>query len=322
MQSSRFGILLLVVLAVITTTNCAYFNKIVTRKNLVDGAEAYKGRKFAEAEELFRRAAARDPEGTTLEGRTAQLFLARTIHSRFIGDRRNTPLAEQAIEEYKKVLVVDPNEQSAYKAVAGLLENLQKNDQWEIWVKERSQNAQINNEYRAEALTSLAVKQYNCANEITDTDKTKKEGKRDGKDVFIYVKPENAADLEKLRACVTQGTALIDQAIALETDEVKNMKGLDLKAVSDADLVKNHELVKSFESTRSYRASLLIQASRLAEMDGKEPDAARLRSEAEAARTQFQELSEVSRNMQTEIDDRKAAAEAAEKEAANSNSAS
>ena len=204
MQSSRFGILLLVVLAVITTTNCSYFNQIVTRKNLVDGAEAYKGRKFAEAEELFRRAASRDPEGATLEGRTAQLFLARTLHSRYIGDRQNVDLANQAIEEYKKVLALDPNEQSAYKAVAGLYENLQKTSDWETWVKERSQNAQIKNEYRAEALTSLTVKQYNCANEITDTDKTKKEGKRDGKDVFIYVKPENAADLERLRACVTQ----------------------------------------------------------------------------------------------------------------------
>lgn len=320
MLSSRFGIIVLVVLAVFTTTNCAYFNKIVTRKNLVDGAEAYKGRKFAEAEELFRKAAARDPEGATLEGRTAQLFLARTLHSQFIGNRQDTNLADQAIAEYKKVLTIDPNEQSAYKAVAGLYENLQKTDEWENWVKERSANAQINPEFRAEALTSLAIKQYNCANEITDTDKTKKEGKRDGKDVFIYVKPENPADLEKLRACVTQGTSLIDQAVGLETDEIKGVKNLDVKALSDADLVKKLDLVKSFESTRSYKASLTIQASRLAEMDGKEADAAALRAAAETARTQFQELSEVSRNMQTELDARKAAAEAAE--AANSNSAS
>ena len=61
------------------------------------------------------------------------------------------------------------------------------------------------------------------------------------------------------------------------------MKGVDIKSLSDAELAAKLDLVKSFESTRSYRASMLIQSSRLAEMDGKEPDAARLRSEAEAA---------------------------------------
>jgi len=85
MRSSRLGVLLLLTLAVLFTTNCSYFNRIMSRKNLVDGSLAYKERKFSEAEELFRKAAARDPEGTTMEGRTAQIFLARTLHSRYIG---------------------------------------------------------------------------------------------------------------------------------------------------------------------------------------------------------------------------------------------
>ena len=104
MRSSRFGVLVFIACAILFTTNCSYYSQIMARKNLVDGSIAYKDRKFQEAEELFRRAAARDPEGATVEGRTAQLFLARTIHSRFIGDRQNKSLAEQAVAEYKKAI--------------------------------------------------------------------------------------------------------------------------------------------------------------------------------------------------------------------------
>ncbi len=312
MSSSRLGIIVFLGLLVFATTNCTYYNRIVSRKNLVDGAEAYKGRKFAEAKDLFERAAGRDPEGTTMEGRTAQLFLARTIHSQYIGDRQNKPLAEAAIVEYKKTLVVDPNEQSAYKAVAGLLENLQKEDEWQTWVTERTNNEQIKPQYRAEALTSLAAKQNTCANTISDTEQTKKPAKRDGKDVFQYVKPENPQELERLRACVTKGTELIENAVGLETQDVKNAGSVDLKTLTDAQLIDLHDQIKTFESARSYRTSLLIQASRLAEMDLREPDAAQLRTQSETARSEFQTLSALNRKIQDEKDARIAAARQAE----------
>lgn len=312
MRSSRFGVYFLIVVAVLVSTNCGYYNRIMSRKNLVDGSMAYKERKFAEAEELFRRASRRDPEGKTLEGRTAQLFLARTLHSQYIGDRQNKAKAEEAIAEYKKTLEIDPNEQSAYKAVAGLLENLQRPDEWQAWVNERSGNESILPQHRAEALTSLAAKQNTCANEISDTDKTKKPSKRDGKDVFIFVKPEKPEDLERMRACVTQGLAYIDRAVALETDEIKAIKNVDVKSLTDAQLREKLDLIKAFESGRSYKASLTIQASRLAEMDGRNDDAVRLRADADAARARFQELSEANRMFQGEIDARIAAAIAAE----------
>jgi len=87
MRISRVGILILISLTVLIGANCAYYNRIAARKNLVDGAKAYKDKKFKEAEELFRDAVSRDPDGTTEEGRTAQLFLARTIHSQYVGSR-------------------------------------------------------------------------------------------------------------------------------------------------------------------------------------------------------------------------------------------
>ena len=317
MRFSRLGIFVLLITAVFLTTNCTYYDRIMSRKNLVDGSLAYKERKFEEAEDLFRRAAQRDPNGTTVEGRTAQLFLARTLHSRFIGNRDNKALAEAAIVEYKKALALDVNDQSSYKAIASLYENLQKQDEWQRWVTERSTTPSIKPEYRAEALTSLAARQNTCANEVSDTPQTKKTVKEDGKEVFQFTKPENAADFERMKGCIEAGMKLIDQAVALEPPAVKNAGSLNVSSLTDEELKANLDAVKPFESARSYRASLIIQSSRLAEMEGRTADRDRLKQEADKARAEFVALSEVGKKLQTEIENRVATRE----EEANANKA-
>lgn len=310
MRSSRLGVLFLLAIGVIASTNCSYYNRVMSRKDLVDGSVAYRERKFAEAEALFRKAAARDPQST--EGKTAQVFLARTLHSQYIGNRQIPALAENAIAEYKKALALNPNDQSSYKAIASLFENLQKTDDWQKWVTERSANTAIEPQFRAEALTALAAKQNTCANEISDTDATKKKAKdKDGKDIFQFVKPADAAEFDKFKGCVSTGEELIGKAMALEPDSVKNAKSLNLKSLTDEQLKSNSDVIKIFESARSYRASLTIQAMRLAEMEGRTADRDRLKAEGDAFRSQYSELSEVVRNIQTEVDTRRAASDAA-----------
>jgi len=311
MRSSRLGIFVLLLLTVFLTANCSYFNRILSRKNLVDGSMAYKERKFEVAEDLFRRAAARDPEGATEEGKIAQVFLARTLHSRYIGNRQDTSLAEQAIAEYRKALALNKNDQSSDKAIAGLLENLQRTDEWKQWVTDRANDGSIDPEYRAEALTSLAAKQNTCANEVSDTPATKKTVQRDGKEVYQYSKPENEADFQRMKACVEEGNRLIEQAVALENDTVKNLASIDPKALTDEQLRQNLNALKPFESARSYRASLLIQASRLAEMEGRNEDRDRLKTQSDQAKEAFTALSNKTKDIQSEIDARTAAAEAA-----------
>ena len=313
MRFSRIGIFALLSLTVLIGANCSYYGRVIARKNLVDGSKAYKDRKFPEAEQLFRDAVSRDPKGEYVEGRTAQLFLARTLHSEFIGNRQNKEKAQQAISEYQKALALDPKDQSSYKAIASLYENLQMNDEWLKWVTERANNTGIAPEQRAEALTSLAAKKNTCANDISDTDATKKKITKDGKPAFQFVKPANPADYEALKKCIDEGTVLIDQAIALEPDQVKNAGKLDVKPLTDKQLQENLDLLKVFESARSYKTSLLFQGMRLAEMDARTPDRDRLKTDAEAARAKFLELSNVVKKIQTEIDDRAAAKEEAAK---------
>jgi len=239
MRLTRLGILPLILLTVLAGANCAYYNRILARKNLVDGGTAYQGRKFQEAEQYFRNAISRDPESK--EGKTARLFLARTLHSEFIGDRQKTETAEEAIKEYKAVLAGDINDQSSFNAVANLLENLGKNDEWLTWVTDRANNEQVSGEQRAEALTKLAAKKYSCANEISDVEPVKKTVKKDNKDVFQFTKPEDPATFDKFRQCVQEGSDLANRAEKLNTN-------------SDA--------------VWSYKANMLAQQMRLAEMDG------------------------------------------------------
>ena len=320
MRFSRLGIAALIFSTVLIGANCSLYNRVLARKALVDGSKAYKDRKFGEAEDFFRKAVSRDPDGSTVEGKTAQLFLARTLHSEYIGNRTNSAKAEEAIAEYKKALAVDPNDQSSYKAIASLLENLQKNDEWLTWVTERANNQNIKPENRAEALVSLAAKKNTCANDITDTEKTKKTVTQNGKQVFQFVKPENPEDLNTLRGCINDGLNFVDQALALEGPaNVENLKTIDVKAATDAELVKRADLLRVFESARSYKASLLIQQMRLAEMEGRTADRDKFKAEADAAKNRFLELSEVTKSIQDEIDARTAAKEAAESANANAN---
>lgn len=309
MRFSRIGVLTLIVASMLVGSSCGYYNRVMARKDLVDGSKAYKDRKFPEAEQLFRSAVGRDPKGENVEGRMAQLFLARTLHSMFIGNRQDKNLAERAIAEYQKSLALDPKDQSSYKAIASLYENLQRTDEWLSWVTRRSQDTSIPPEQRAEALTSLAAKKNTCANDLSDTEATKKTVTKDGKQAFQFVKPANQADFDSLVQCTTEGTQLIDQAMALETDQVKNAARLDPRAMTDADLVKTMDALKVFESARSYKASLLIQQMRIAEMNGNTADRDRLKAEADTARKNFVDLSDIVKKVQKEVDDRTAAKE-------------
>lgn len=288
MRFSRFGVISAILLTVLVGTNCSYYNRVITRKNLVDGGTAYKNRKFQEAEQLFRYAVSRDPEGATLEGRAAQLFLARTLHSRYIGNREETPIAEDAIQQYKKVLTEDIKDQSSFNAVANLLENLNKDDEWLKWVTERANNEAVPAEQRAEALTKLAAKKYSCANEISDVEPVKKTVTKDGKQVFEFKKPEDPATYEKFRQCVQEGADLTARAEKLDAN-------------SDA--------------VWSYRANMLVQQSRLAEMEGNTQAKDAFRADADKAKAKFTELAAERKKKE----DEKKATEEAAKAAANAN---
>lgn len=284
MRFSRFGILTFILVTVLAGANCSYYNRVLTRKNLVDGGTAYKDRKFKEAEQYFRTAISRDPQAQTTEGKAAQLFLARTLHSEYIGNRQDLDKANEAIQEYKKVLTVDAKDQSSFNAVGNLLESLNRNDEWLQWITERTNNESIPGEQRAEALTKLVAKKYSCANEISDVDPVKKTVKKDGKDVFQFNKPADPTTYANFQKCVQEGADLSNRAVKLDPN-------------SDA--------------VWSYQTNMLVQQSRLAEMEGNIQQKDAFRDEADKAKARFTELNNIRREKEAEAERKKAEEEAA-----------
>ena len=319
MKVSHAGILVLIALTVLSGTSCNYYNQVIARKNLVDGAKAYRDRKYDVAEALFRDAVERDPQQ-----RTAQLFLARTLHSEFAANRTDTAKADQAIEEYKKTIeeykgIVAgkssalageqspcsfsddeirrmPEEKRAamesfktlgasLKAVANLLDNLQKADERAQWLQQWGEDTSLQPCLRAEAYTSLAAKENTCANDITE--QVKKTVEKEGKAVFVFSKPTNPEDYAALKSCTERGTELVNKAL---------------------------ELDKNNESVWSYKTSLLIQAMRIAEMEGRTADKDKLKTEADTAKAEFTRLAAIDRQKKDEEEARRKA-EAEEKEA-------
>ncbi|QYO66441.1 hypothetical protein [Leptolyngbya sp. 7M] len=346
MRSSRFGIIVLIALAVLVTTNCSYYNRIMSRKNLVDGSTAYRDRKFETAEDLFRRAAERDPEGETLEGRTAQLFLARTLHQRYSANRSEKSLAERALVEYNKAIPqslreyaaaktayeADPTSQAETKryfsalsavnntssAIASLNNALEQQAAAKEWQQRVAGDESFPDTARVRAIVALGLEYNTCANDITNNEKVRKTVKRDGKDVYQYVKPENPEDMTKLTNCISEGEKLFNQAYQLESDFVKNAANTNVKSLTDDQLSLLEERILPFESARSYRASMAAQAARLAEMEGR-ADLAAVRAEADRRKQESDELKTLVGNIKAEKDARIAAAQAAALEAVSGN---
>lgn len=319
MRISQVGILVLTAFTILAATGC---NNIIARKDLVDGAKAYKDRKYERAEELFRDAIRRDPSQET-----AQLFLARTLHTQYAADRTKTEKAEEAIAQYKKTIeeykqkvangmnLLNSGEQNpcgysdfeirsmegdrraafenfkilsdSYKAVANLLDNLGKTEERLQWLQQWGEDESLPACLRAEPYTSLAAKENTCANDITELPSVKKTETKGDKSVFTFTKPEKPEDLETLRKCVQRGTDLINKAV---------------------------ELNPNSDSIWSYKASLLIQNSRLAEMEGNTEQKEKLRTEADQAKEKFTELAKMKKEkMDAEEARRKAEEEEAER---------
>jgi tetratricopeptide (TPR) repeat protein len=129
----------------------------------------------------------------------------------------------------------------------------------------KAENESETPKQRARYYTALAADNYVCANDISDVAPVKSTVRRNGEEVYVFRKPRNAADFEKLKNCAAKGSELISKAIALDPES---------------------------DSAWSYQADLFVQNARIAEMEGKTTEKARFLKKYDAAREKFLELSE------------------------------
>src|SRR5580704_10515778 len=119
--TQRFLVVFAAVLVILSTTGC---NKLKARDNLNKGVQAYKNSKFEQAIDHFQQAVALDPSLIN-----ARLYLATAFAHQYIPGAdtpENNKNAEQAIEEYKKVLEVQPKNINSIKGIAYLYLQMKK----------------------------------------------------------------------------------------------------------------------------------------------------------------------------------------------------
>jgi TonB family protein len=242
------------------------------RDELNRSAAAYRAGRFAEAQQHAERALALDPAN-----RTAQIFLARILHQRFKpGDEtpENVEMARSAILAYQRILSFDPSNEEAYKAIAVLYAAIREEQLLRDWIWMHASNSLVSVEKRAEAYAILAGKDWDCSFRITELPENKLVEMKGNSPVVVFKKPKSALDFEKAKLCVTRGLEMSELAIALDANS---------------------------ETAWSYKTNLLIEQSKLAEMDGQDELKTACLKAANEAQAQASRLAEKRRREEEEL---------------------
>jgi tetratricopeptide (TPR) repeat protein len=277
LSQTRIAIVLAVLVA--TCSGCGVVNRIRAKNQLNEAARAYREGRFPEAEQHSREAAELDPEN-----KTAPMFIARTIHAQYrpgVQAPDNIAKAQQAIDAYQKILENNPKDEEAYKAVAYLYGAIKEDDKLRKWIADRAANDQAEPEKRAEAFVVLASKDWDCSFKITEQPsvKTTTIDPSNNKATVSYKKPKEQKDFDQAQMCVKTGLSEAENAIKFDPNN---------------------------ESAWSYKTNLLLEASKLAEMDGKTDQKAQLQKDYEAALKRTTELSVANQKRKEEEEKSKA----------------
>jgi tetratricopeptide (TPR) repeat protein len=263
---------------VVTASGCSVINRIRSKNELNEAARTYREGRYVEAEEHSRKALELDPES-----KAAPLFIARTIHAQYrpgVAAPENIAKAREAIEAYRQILQNDPQNEEAYRAIAFLYERIKEDGKLREWIIARANDSGAEPEKRAEAYIVLASKDWNCSFQITDLPTNKVTTVSEGKATVSYKKPKEQKDFDSAQMCVKRGLEEVENALKFDPNS---------------------------EPGWSYKTNLLIEASKLAEMDGKTDQKAELDKQREAAQKRTDQLSEANRKKQAEEEAKKAA---------------
>jgi hypothetical protein len=233
------------------------------QQELNETAKAYKDGRFAEAQQHAERAVLLDPTD-----KTAAIFLARIMHQRYKpGDNSPESLnyAQGSIAAYQRLLTLDPMNDEAYKAISVLYASTHQEESLKEWVRQRALDPRFTNAQRAEAYTVLAGKDWDCSFKFTELPAQKIVTAERGKRVITYKMPTDRTAFEKAKECVNSGFTNVDLALSLNRES---------------------------ESAWSYNTNLLLEAAKLAEMEGRAAAKANFQTKAKEASVEARRLSE------------------------------
>ncbi|HJP91442.1 MAG TPA: hypothetical protein VJ875_05775 [Pyrinomonadaceae bacterium] len=278
LSQTRIAIVLAVLVA--TSSGCGVINRIRAKNQLNEAARAYREGRFVEAEQHSREAATLDPNN-----KTAPMFIARTIHAQYrpgVQTPENIAKAQEAIAAYQEILNRNPKDEEAYKAIAYLYGSIKEDQKLRDWIAARAANEGTEPEKRAEAYVVLASKDWDCSFKITElpTNKITTVDQATNKASVSYKKPKDQKDFDQAQMCVKKG--LVEAENAIKFDPLN-------------------------ESAWSYKTNLLLEASKLAEMDNQTEQKAQYQKEYEAALKRTTELSAANQKRKQEEEAKQAA---------------
>jgi hypothetical protein len=280
MKLSQSWIVLALAILVASSSGCGVVNRIRAKNELNEAARAYREGRFPEAEQHSRRAAELDPDN-----KTAPMFIARTIHAQYrrgVQTPENIAKANEAITAYQNILDKNPKDEEAYKAIAYLLGETKEEAKLRQWISNRAANDTVEPEKRAEAYIVLASKDWDCSFKMTElpANKTTTIDPSNNKATVSYKKPSDQKEFDTAQQCVKQGLSEAENAIKFDPNN---------------------------ESAWSYKTNLLLEAAKLAEMDGKSDTKADYQKQYEAALKRTTELNVANQKRKEEQEAQKAA---------------
>ncbi|HEX8503381.1 MAG TPA: hypothetical protein VF659_22545 [Pyrinomonadaceae bacterium] len=238
MKLSRTSIAVLLVALVSATGGCTLVNRVRAKNALNEGARAYRDGRFADAEEKFRASYDLDPSQ-----KNAQLFIARAVQQQYkpgVQTPENLAVGEKAVAAYQDILNNNPANEDAYKAIVFLYGQMKRDEKVNELLLQRASGGPTPTA-KAEALTILASKQWQCAYDVTEQKENKTTENKPDKILIHYKKPANQADFDRAQQCTTEGLKLAEQATSIDPNN---------------------------PNAWSYKANLLREKAKLAEMAG------------------------------------------------------
>ena len=140
-----------------------------------------------------------------------------------------------------------------------LLGALKEDDKLRTWIAARANDSTIDPTKRAEAYIVMASKDWDCSFKITELPTNKSTTLSEGNRATVsYKKPNVQKDFDTAQACVKRGLEEIENAIKNDPNS---------------------------ESAWSYKTNLLLEASKLAEMEGKMDQKAELDKQRDLAQS-------------------------------------
>lgn len=279
---SRIGATAILALFVGAGAGCTLVNKIRAKNELNETARAFREGHFEEAEQHAKRALYLDPSN-----KTAAIFIARVIHQQYkpgVESPENIAKAREAIAAYQKILETDRSNDEAYKAISVLYAAIKDETKLRDWILQRANDSSMSPEKRAEAYAILSGKDWDCSFRITESPEVKVTSNEGGTPKVVYNKPKDPKDFDNAQKCVTRGLEEAETAIKFDSNS---------------------------ESAWSYKTNLLLEAAKLAEMDGKADQKTAYQKQAEVAGKRAATLAEARRKKEEAADAAAAAAASA-----------